>query len=93
MPFLGKIPYLGALFRSHKKIEDRKELLIILTPQVLVKGEVFAKTGDAKSITREQLDQSTINEEFNRDPLQRQMLDPLFPGKKTNSPALKPGQK
>ena len=93
MPFLGKIPYLGALFRSHKKIEDRKELLIILTPQVLVKTDDPSKTLDAKTITREHLDRSSINEEFNRDPLQRQILDPLYPGSRTNAPALKPGQK
>jgi len=92
-PFLSRIPYLGALFRSHKKIEDRKELLIILTPQVLVKAEVIAQTRDAASVTREQLDRSTINEEFNRDPLQRQILDPLYPNKPTNAPALKPGKR
>jgi len=92
-PFLGRIPYLGALFRSHKKIEDRKELLIILTPQVLVKAEVIAQTRDASAVTREQLDRATINEEFNRDPLQRQILDPLYPNRPTNSPALKPAKR
>lgn len=93
MPLLGKIPYLGALFRSHKRTESRTELLIILTPQVLVKGEDISKSLDAKSITREQLDRSTINEGINNDPLQRQMLDPLYPDRKTNSPPVKPPRK
>jgi type II secretory pathway component GspD/PulD (secretin) len=86
VPGLGKIPYLGALFRSSQKVQDRKELLIILTPQVLVKGQEQAIPQDAKSITRQQLDRSTIQEEFKRDQLQQQMLEPLYPEKKKDAP-------
>ncbi len=84
MPFLGRIPVLGVLFRSTHKSEDRKELLIVLTPQVLVKGTDVGITREAISVTREQLDRSTMSEEFRQDGLQRQMLDPLYPSSGTN---------
>lgn len=32
VPILGSIPILGALFKSHEKIKDRKELVIMLRP-------------------------------------------------------------
>jgi type IV pilus assembly protein PilQ len=35
VPFLGEIPYLGALFRTTIKQEDRTELLIFITPRVV----------------------------------------------------------
>ncbi|MBP8259165.1 MAG: hypothetical protein KA118_05840, partial [Verrucomicrobia bacterium] len=85
MPFLGRIPVIGVLFRSSHKSEDRKELLIVLTPQVLVKGTDVGITREAISVTREQLDRSTMNEEFKQDRLQRQMLDPLYPPSGTNA--------
>lgn len=34
-PFLGDIPYLGALFRQEEKIDSRSELLIFVTPQIM----------------------------------------------------------
>ncbi len=85
MPFLGRIPVIGVLFRSSHKSEDRKELLIVLTPQVLIKGTDVGITREAISVTREQLDRSTMNEEFKQDRLQRQMLDPLYPPSGTNA--------
>lgn len=35
IPFLSKIPYLGALFRYQKQSTDRKQLLIFVTPIIL----------------------------------------------------------
>ncbi|PAU79687.1 type IV pilus secretin PilQ [Halovibrio salipaludis] len=34
-PFLGDIPYLGRLFRQTEKIDERSELLIFVTPQIM----------------------------------------------------------
>ena len=35
VPFLGDIPFLGALFRSKSRIKNKAELLIFVTPKVL----------------------------------------------------------
>ena len=35
VPILGDIPLLGALFRSTNRNEDRRELIVLLTPQIL----------------------------------------------------------
>lgn len=34
-PFLGDIPYLGALFRRTENIDERSELLIFITPKII----------------------------------------------------------
>ena len=87
MPLLGSIPYLGALFRSTHTIRDRKELLILLTPQILTQTSAAApliRTLD--DFTREQLDKSQIKDEIKRDKLQRKILDPLFPNSDKTPP-------
>lgn len=35
IPFLGQIPVLGSLFRNTSEINDRKELLIFITPKII----------------------------------------------------------
>jgi type IV pilus assembly protein PilQ len=35
VPILGDIPILGALFRSNTDQSDRKEVIILLTPQMI----------------------------------------------------------
>ena len=35
VPFLGDIPYLGALFRNTERVNDKTELLIFITPKIL----------------------------------------------------------
>ncbi|BEV17531.1 type IV pilus secretin PilQ [Herbaspirillum sp. DW155] len=35
VPLLGEIPVLGALFRSQRKVRDKTELLIFLTPRIV----------------------------------------------------------
>jgi general secretion pathway protein D len=81
MPLLGDIPWIGSLFRSTKTARDRKELLILLTPQVLVNEPNLAisRTMSPHEMTREHLDKSRIKDEIKRDALQQQLLDPLFP--------------
>ena len=79
LPVLGDIPYLGALFRTTRVNRDRKELLIMLTPQVLAQAEGAGKFRPIDEVTREQLNRSRIKDEIKRDTLQKQLLDPLFP--------------
>ncbi len=47
IPYLSQIPYLGALFGSTDNIDNRTELLVLLTPRVI------RNAADAKSITDE----------------------------------------
>lgn len=35
IPFLKNIPVLGALFRQNQRIEDRRQLLILVTPRII----------------------------------------------------------
>jgi len=37
-PYLGDIPYLGALFKKTEKVDERAELLIFITPKILKRG-------------------------------------------------------
>lgn len=39
-PFLGDIPYLGALFTKTEEIDERAELLIFITPKLITQGLV-----------------------------------------------------
>ena len=95
IPWLGDIPGLGRLFRSTKINRDRKELLILLTPQVLSNDRTNGIVRNIQDVTREHLDRSRIKDEIKRDPLQRQILDPLFPQAegKGPSPSSSPAQK
>jgi len=38
VPFLGDIPFLGALFRSKQRVDNKAELLIFVTPRILEEG-------------------------------------------------------
>ena len=35
IPLLGEVPVVGALFRNTKKISNRSELLIFITPRIV----------------------------------------------------------
>ena len=35
VPFLGDIPYVGRLFRKDAKTENKRELLIFVTPRIV----------------------------------------------------------
>jgi type II secretory pathway component GspD/PulD (secretin) len=50
VPFLGRIPLLGALFRSSTKLSVRTELIIMITPTIF-EGDVLVATQD-KSMDR-----------------------------------------
>ncbi|MBM3880364.1 MAG: hypothetical protein FJ387_11715 [Verrucomicrobia bacterium] len=79
VPLLGDIPGLGALFRSRTKAQDRKELLVILTPQILIKGEGDGQSVDARTFTEQELQQSDLRNQMQRDALQKRILDPIYP--------------
>ena len=38
VPFLGDIPFLGAMFRSKTRVDNKAELLIFVTPRILEEG-------------------------------------------------------
>src|SRR5439155_85453 len=90
VPFLGDVPVLGALFRSKTKITERKELLILLTPQVLVNVKDTPILSDTRSVTEEQLKRSTLKEQIQRDKFRDQLLEPYFPDRKKDAPDAKP---
>jgi type IV pilus assembly protein PilQ len=35
VPVLGDLPYVGFLFKNNEKTDDRRELLIFITPRIL----------------------------------------------------------
>jgi hypothetical protein len=50
VPVLGDIPLLGWLFKEMREVEDRKELLIVLTPHII------NNVDDADKVTAEQIE-------------------------------------
>jgi len=91
-PFFGDIPGLGALFRSSTKKTERRELLIMLTPQVLTSNhDQPARILDIGSNSRDMLDRSTLRETKQNDEMKNRLIDPLYPNGRnlgrTNAPA------
>ncbi len=41
VPFLGDVPFLGALFRSKQRTDNKAELLIFVTPRILEEGSTI----------------------------------------------------
>ena len=39
VPLLGDVPYLGALFRNTRHINEKRELLIFVTPKIILDGQ------------------------------------------------------
>ena len=85
MPVLGDIPLLGVLFRSTHTSHDRKELLIMLTPQILAHGSTVATTRPMDEVAREQLDKSALKEHKRRDRYEKDILEPIFPPTKKST--------
>jgi type II secretion system protein D len=91
MPILGDIPLIGAMFRSSHNTRDRKELLILLTPQVLANAIAKGIIRPVDEVTREQLDRSNLRKREGRDDLEKQLLEPLFPPLKKPATQGQPG--
>ena len=49
VPWLGKIPILGYLFKQEDTSKDKKQLLIFVTPKILTESHAVMETAD-KSI-------------------------------------------
>jgi len=77
VPILGDIPGLGLLFRSKVARKDRKELLIVLTPQILVPGESIGTVQNAADWSRQQWEQSNLRRQLQRDELQRRLINEI----------------
>jgi type II secretory pathway component GspD/PulD (secretin) len=88
VPVLGDIPGLGVLFRTRTKTTERRELLIFLTPQVLM------NVADAKTLLERQVGGSQIKTQIKRDEMQKRVLDPIFsppgPGEPGAAPQTNP---
>jgi type II secretory pathway component GspD/PulD (secretin) len=90
-PFFGDIPGVGFFFRSTSKKSERRELLIMLTPQVLTANhEQEPKITTIGNFSTRMLEKSTLRSAERKDPLKAQLLEPIFPGdpngSKTNAP-------
>jgi general secretion pathway protein D len=83
IPYLGDIPYLGAVFRTTSVIRQRQELLILLTPQILANVQEPVALENAAEVTRRQLDQSIFKDQKDYDQTQQRLMRPLF---QTNKP-------
>ncbi|MEY4689979.1 MAG: putative type secretion system protein precursor [Verrucomicrobiota bacterium] len=91
-PFLGDIPGVGFFFRSTSKKSERRELLIMLTPQVLTANhEQEPKITTIGNYSTRMLEKSTLRSAERKDPLKTQLMDSIFPNDinatKTNAPA------
>jgi type II secretory pathway component GspD/PulD (secretin) len=91
-PFLGDIPGVGFFFRSTSKKSERRELLIMLTPQVLMANhEQEPKITTIGNFSTRMLEKSTLRGAERKDPLKIQLMDSIFPNdsnaSKTNAPA------
>jgi len=95
VPYIGDVPVLGWFFRSNRNRQERRELLILLTPQILTQPDaMLAKTVTTREMTDEALQNSRIKDEIQRDPVQKQILDPVFPENEFESkPLTKPDVK
>jgi type II secretory pathway component GspD/PulD (secretin) len=88
VPVLASIPGLGALFRSTTSTRGRKELIILLTPQILANPSTIALPRPIEEVTRENLDRSHIKDQ-KRDELQKEILEPLYPELREGPPTSK----
>ena len=92
VPWIGNIPVLGALFRSKKFESDRKELLIVLTPQVVMPSKLTTTNiVDIMDMTKDGFKDSILESDLNRDPLQQKVLKKVLPEQDTDTNAVGDG--
>ena len=78
VPFFGDIPYLGALFRSSKKSSERRELLIMLTPQIIASKNSLMQFRTMDTMSREQIDGTSLKPMIDKDSSQMEIIRPLY---------------
>jgi type II secretion system protein D len=71
VPLIGDIPLVGNLFKSVRKISDRSELLIVLTPHVL------RTVDDADSITHPQVERIRTMKDRDTEKLREAIINSL----------------
>jgi type IV pilus assembly protein PilQ len=49
VPLLGTIPFIGALFRSESQVENKTEIIVLLTPHIIGEGELERRAAVAKN--------------------------------------------
>jgi len=69
---------LGVLFRTTTITRQRKELLILLTPQVLANNQTPVALQEPSESTREILDESVLKTQAGSDKMKHRIIDPLF---------------
>ncbi len=79
MPLLGSIPVLGNLFKSSKNVSDRKELLVLLTPQILTAAPEDKWSQDINSFSDDMIRESSMKNVFKDDEKKRAMFERVFP--------------
>ena len=88
VPLLGRIPGLGKLFSSSAVKDEKRELLIFLTPQILAYEPMtndFQTTLNPTEFSKGELGNSPLSQEMKFDDMKKQLLQPLL--QKTNSPS------
>ncbi|MFM6755820.1 MAG: type II secretion system protein GspD, partial [Dolichospermum sp.] len=62
LPILGDIPLLGALFRKTNKQNERREVIILLTPQIMddSQGSGYGYNYTPSPTTREMLERQGV---------------------------------
>ena len=74
LPWLGDVPLLGVLFRTTTVTRERKELVILLTPQVLANIQAQIPLDDPGEETRKILDESVLKHEAGSDKMKHRLL-------------------
>jgi type II secretion system protein D len=86
VPVLARIPVLGKLFSSSAVKDEKRELLIFLTPQILAHdNNEIQNAMNPADFTKDQLDASPLSEELKFDDMKKQLLKPLL--QDTNRPS------
>lgn len=88
VPLLGRIPGLGKLFSSSTGKDEKRELLIFLTPQILAYEAAtneFQTALNPTDFSKDELKNSPLNEELKFDDMKKQLLKPLL--QETNKPS------
>ncbi len=75
IPILGDIPFLGALFKRHQSDHTKKELLIFLTPHVVLQTSELASASasetDKAEMSRRAFTEHELNSVFDKIPFKK----------------------
>ena len=79
MPLMGSIPVLGHLFKNSRDVSDRKELLVLLTPQILTVQPLEVWEEDILDYSNKEIEESSMKDVFKDDKAKRAMFERVFP--------------